>query len=80
MPSYLPVLIAFVLTNLQKFAKFVELCIASFPDETQKFSKRFQEFSNYSHSQKICISCQNVSHEIYNVCLTSAYTVIALVK
>ena len=56
MSPYLPLFIAFLLTNFRKFSKFGVLCPAIFFEKFPKISKNFPEiFSTFSKSKKTII-------------------------
>merc|ERR1712163_8891 len=53
MSPYLPLFIAFLLTNFRKFSKFGVLCPAIFFEKFPKISRKFPEiFSTFSKSKK----------------------------
>ena len=66
MSPYLPLFIAFLLTNFRKFSKFGVLCPAIFFEKFPKISRKFPEiFSTFSKSKKTAIFTPKIVHNHY---------------
>ena len=66
MSPYLPLFIAFLLTNFRKFSKCGVLCPAIFFEKFPKISQKFPEiFSTFSKSKKTVIVTPKIVHNHY---------------
>ena len=66
MSPYLPLFIAFLLTNFRKFSKFGVLCPAIFFEKFPKIFRKFPEiFSTFSKSKKTAIFTTKIVHNHY---------------
>ena len=76
MSPYLPLFIAFSLTNFRKFSKFGVLCPAIFFEKFPKISRKFPEiFSTFSKSKKTAIFTPKIVH---NHCMNQNFAKFSL--